>query len=640
MEQHIKEQHLADILAEIQEAKDKKKHFLSLDGELSQLNDDQEITKIFTKIGELEYLEKLDLRNNEIKIIPESITNLVNLTHLHLASNKLTQIPESITNLVNLTHLHLDSNKLTKIPESITNLVNLKTLDFRNNEIKIIPESITNLVSLTWLSFHNNKLTKIPESITNLVNLTHLYLASNQLTQIPESITNLVNLKTLDLDSNKLTQIPESITNLVNLTHLYLASNQLTQIPESITNLVNLTHLSLAFNQLTQIPESITNLVNLTHLYLASNQLTQIPESITNLVNLTKLVLAFNQLTQIPESITNLVNLTHLYLSKDQLTQIPESITNLTNVTELKINGNNILTISQQNIVKKEQEVTQEILEKTKEKNPNEISNLEPLNNCRLKDYPMLWQKILDNIKSTTIKSLFAIYGKLIDLDVENKTAIIYLEFESLSLKLGQYQSKLEKAFFESLGTDFKIVFTSNHSPPYKKYSYELLDDNLDLDSSDSASKKVEDFQEIKLKNSPKINFLDNTTNLEPLNNCQSKKNAITWERLKFRSNPELEIAKELDKRGICFAPNSGMRITTAKGRKTKEPDFLIFYNKKYAILEVDGPFHTPKTRREEQEIEADFENHGIRIFRFDADECSKNPSAVVDKFLERLNNI
>ncbi|NES68255.1 MAG: leucine-rich repeat protein [Okeania sp. SIO2D1] len=320
MEQHIKEQHLADILAKIQEANDKNKHFLSLDGELSQLNDDQEITEILTKIGELEHLE--------------------------------------------------------------------------------------------WLDLSNNQLTKIPA----------------------ELFANLIELRQLDLSHNQLTTIPESITK--------------------------------------------------------------------RLYDLKRLNLSHNQFTAIPESITNFDDLTELDLSHNQLTTIPGSITNFDNLTELIIYGNNKLLTSQQNIVKKQQEVTQAVLEQIKEKSPSEISNLEPLNNCK------------------------------------------------------------------------------------------------------------------------------------------AKKNAIRWEGLKFRSKPEVEIAKELDKRRICFTPNSGMRITTAKGRKTKETDFLIFYNKKYAILEVDGPFHTPKTRREEQEIEADFENHGIRIFRFDADECSKNPSAVVDKFLERLNNI
>ncbi len=91
-------------------------------------------------------------------------------------------------------------------------------------------------------------------------------------------------------------------------------------------------------------------------------------------------------------------------------------------------------------------------------------------------------------------------------------------------------------------------------------------------------------------------------------------------------------IAEKLDKRGICFSPNSAMRITTAKGRENKEPDFLKFYNKKYAILEVDGIYHTPERRVEEQKRERDFEGkNGIIIFRFDSKECYNNPSAVVD---------
>ncbi|GGA17650.1 DUF559 domain-containing protein [Okeania sp. KiyG1] len=77
------------------------------------------------------------------------------------------------------------------------------------------------------------------------------------------------------------------------------------------------------------------------------------------------------------------------------------------------------------------------------------------------------------------------------------------------------------------------------------------------------------------------------------------------------------------------------------KGRANKEPDFLISYKTtkgfKWAILEVDGFYHTPKRRAEEQERERDFERNGVRIYRFDSKKCYREPNKVVDEFLELL---
>ncbi|MDY7006480.1 MAG: pentapeptide repeat-containing protein [Cyanobacteriota bacterium] len=105
-----------------------------------------------------------------------------------------------------------------------------------------------------------------------------------------------------------------------------------------------------------------------------------------------------------------------------------------------------------------------------------------------------------------------------------------------------------------------------------------------------------------------------------PLNNGRFKSlkrdKIITWQYLSFRSQSEVKIAEELDKRNLLFFPNSAARLTTKKGRENKEPDFLICYKTikgfKWAILEVDGFYHTPEKRVEEQERERDFERNGV----------------------------
>ena len=308
------------------------------------LNNNQ-LTSVPESITRLTNLNTLNLNNNQLTSIPESITRLTNLTTLHLSYNKLTSIPESITRITNLNKLHLNNNQISSVPGSINRITNLNTLDLSYNQLIVVPESITHLTNLTTLNLINNKLISVPKSITRLTNLTTLHLNNNQLTSVPESINRLTNLNTLNLSNNQISSVPESINRLTNLTTLNLNQNQLSSVPESITHLTNLTTLYLSHNQISSVPESINRLNNLTILDLRNNQLRAVPESINCLNNLTGLDLSYNQLTSVPESITRLTNLTTLYLSHNQLRAVPESITRLTNLTTLDLSENQLTSV-------------------------------------------------------------------------------------------------------------------------------------------------------------------------------------------------------------------------------------------------------------------------------------------------------
>jgi len=97
-------------------------------------------------------------------------------------------LPETIRNLVNLTDLDVQHNLLTSIPETTGNLVNLTVLDISFNQLNRIPESIGNLVNLTLLYINDNQLNKIPDIIGNLVNLSEIWLEYNPLNTIPRRI--------------------------------------------------------------------------------------------------------------------------------------------------------------------------------------------------------------------------------------------------------------------------------------------------------------------------------------------------------------------------------------------------------------------------------------------------------------------
>lgn len=117
-----------------------------------------------------------------------------------------------------------------------------------------------------------------------------------------------------------------------------------------------------------------------------------------------------------------------------------------------------------------------------------------------------------------------------------------------------------------------------------------------------------------------------------------ASKSEHTWNGFKMRSKAEIRIAEELEKAGVLFLPNCKARLS-ASGINL-EPDFVVCYEGKWGILEVDGPHHTVETRVKEQERERHFKRYRIFIVeRFTADYCLSRPDKVVQEFLELLKS-
>ena len=64
-------------------------------------------------------MQYLDLENNKLSSLLETIGNLINLKTLNLFNNQLSSLPETIRNLINLQYLNLDYNQLRSLLKSI-----------------------------------------------------------------------------------------------------------------------------------------------------------------------------------------------------------------------------------------------------------------------------------------------------------------------------------------------------------------------------------------------------------------------------------------------------------------------------------------------------------------------------------------
>ncbi|AUB38178.1 GTPase SAR1 family domain [Nostoc flagelliforme CCNUN1] len=258
------------------------------------------------------------------------------------AKEKLTEIPAEVFELEWLEVLNLRCNQLTTLPEAIAKLRQLTSLDLTNNQLTTLPEALAKLRQFTSLDLTNNQLTTLPEALAKLQQLTKLNLSYNQLTTLPEAIARLQHLTSLNLNHNQLTTLPEAITKLRQLTSLNLSHNKITTLPEALAKLQQLTSLNLSYNKITTLPEALAKLQQLTSLNLNHNKITTLPEAITKLQQLTKLYLSYNKITTLPEAIAKLQQLTKLNLSYNQLTTLPEAITKLQQLTSLDLSHNTI----------------------------------------------------------------------------------------------------------------------------------------------------------------------------------------------------------------------------------------------------------------------------------------------------------
>ena len=157
----------------------------------------------------------LDLSHNKLKHIPKEITILKKIESFYLSNNKITEIPD-LSDLSNLQRINLYNNRLKILPKEIGNLINLEELDLSNNLLEEIPKEIGNLSNLKELFLQHNLLKEIPQEIGKLSNLHRLFLNGNKLKTIPKEIGSILKFKVLYI-RNESMLLPKEITSNKNI---------------------------------------------------------------------------------------------------------------------------------------------------------------------------------------------------------------------------------------------------------------------------------------------------------------------------------------------------------------------------------------------------------------------------------------
>ncbi len=148
-------------------------------------------------------------------------------------------------------------------------------------------------------------------------------------------------------------------------------------------------------------------------------------------------------------------------------------------------------------------------------------------------------------------------------------------------------------------------------------------DSSADLHGAIISDNKTASDEIIKAEDAHNQGFLSST-----------KERIYHWNDLRFQCEEEVKIAEALDRTNTLFFPNSKARLTTPAGRQNQEPDFLIFHQGKWGILEISHP----DTEKDETRDRL-FASHGISIIHYcDAERCCEDADRVVQEFLDILS--
>ncbi|XP_075708365.1 leucine-rich repeat and calponin homology domain-containing protein 1 isoform X2 [Rhinoderma darwinii] len=173
-----------------------------------------------------------DFSKNRLTEVPVEVCHFVSLEALNIYQNCIKVIPDTLANAKMLTYLNISRNQLSSLPACISGLP-LKVLIASNNKLGFLPEEIGQLQQLMELDISCNEITSLPQQIGLLKSLRELNVRRNYLKVLPQEIVDLPLVK-LDFSCNKILILPLCFRKMVQLQVLVLENNPLQSPPAQI----------------------------------------------------------------------------------------------------------------------------------------------------------------------------------------------------------------------------------------------------------------------------------------------------------------------------------------------------------------------------------------------------------------------
>ncbi len=171
---------------------------------------------------------RIDLQKNNLSgFLPAELGKLTALSYLNIRWNNIFLIPPQIRNCVSLDYISIGNNPIHEIPAELFNLPVLRTLGLAEMPVSVLPKEIGNLTSLSRFALYRTDISVIPEELFNCTNMDTLQIPMSNISHISSKIDNLKKITFLDLSYNQLSDLP-NMEELTELKEVYLSGNQLT----------------------------------------------------------------------------------------------------------------------------------------------------------------------------------------------------------------------------------------------------------------------------------------------------------------------------------------------------------------------------------------------------------------------------
>lgn len=174
-------------------------------------------------------VSELDLTRSGLMELPDYLFDATSplpatLSRLDVSFNDLRTLPETLSNCARLKVFFAMANKFEEYPEVLGRLPNIGMVSFKSNRIERLSETCL-ASSIYWLILTDNKIAALPHSIGRLSKLRKFMMASNLLTSLPDELADCTELELIRLADNSFTEVPQLLFSLPKLTWVALGGN-------------------------------------------------------------------------------------------------------------------------------------------------------------------------------------------------------------------------------------------------------------------------------------------------------------------------------------------------------------------------------------------------------------------------------